>query len=251
MLNSERAIESLLYSAAAAAEATVLQVYVRAYSPQGLAGVAVLASSHLSIHTWPEAGYAAADLYTCGRGLSRRAHDVMRAELQSSYSELVEVARGLGGVSPSLSIRSTEVERDGSSAEVRVNGRNHACYGNAITRTQDGCLVFVAGKDYSPGDRVFLLELATYPDDAQLLLDTDSGEVSLGSDWKSIVLAQAHWIPSAPAVARHSPTPNCVPEGCRWLEEAGGILGLWFSAARPISVGEEITWDRDCASTLY
>ena len=60
-------IERLLYEAAEATGASVITTALHRFSPQGVAAVAVLAESHLSIHSWPEAGYASADIYTCGR----------------------------------------------------------------------------------------------------------------------------------------------------------------------------------------
>lgn len=84
----------LLRSAAESAGATVLAVHIHGFEPRGLAGVAVLAESHLSIHTWPEVGYVAADLYTCGRCDPARAHSMLATELEASRSEIMEIARG-------------------------------------------------------------------------------------------------------------------------------------------------------------
>jgi S-adenosylmethionine decarboxylase len=48
------------------AGATLLQLISHRFDPQGVTGLALLAESHLSIHTWPESGYAAVDVFTCG-----------------------------------------------------------------------------------------------------------------------------------------------------------------------------------------
>lgn len=62
-------IEQALRSAAIAASATVLEVRLHHFGPQqGVTGVALLAESHISIHTWPENGLAAVDLFVCGNG---------------------------------------------------------------------------------------------------------------------------------------------------------------------------------------
>ena len=55
-----------LVQAAREAKATIMETAFHRFQPQGVSGVVVLAESHLSIHTWPETGYAAMDFYTCG-----------------------------------------------------------------------------------------------------------------------------------------------------------------------------------------
>ncbi|MCS7204613.1 MAG: adenosylmethionine decarboxylase [Leptospiraceae bacterium] len=58
-------IENALNYSADIAGATIISSKFHKFSPQGVSGVVVIAESHLSIHTWPELGYAALDLYTC------------------------------------------------------------------------------------------------------------------------------------------------------------------------------------------
>ena len=55
-----------LTQAARESKATIMEVAFHRFYPQGVSGVVVLAESHISIHTWPETGYAAMDFYTCG-----------------------------------------------------------------------------------------------------------------------------------------------------------------------------------------
>jgi S-adenosylmethionine decarboxylase len=59
-------VTKILVTAAQEAKAEVLQTAFHRFTPQGVSGVVVIAESHLSIHTWPELGYAAMDIYTCG-----------------------------------------------------------------------------------------------------------------------------------------------------------------------------------------
>ncbi len=59
-------VREMMIGAANISRATVMEVAFHRFEPQGVSGVVVLAESHISIHTWPEAGYAAMDFYTCG-----------------------------------------------------------------------------------------------------------------------------------------------------------------------------------------
>lgn len=59
-------VRSVMVGAAREANAEVMEVAFHRFMPQGVSGVVVIAESHLSIHTWPESGYAAMDFYTCG-----------------------------------------------------------------------------------------------------------------------------------------------------------------------------------------
>ena len=56
----------MMNAAATAARATIMESAFHRFEPQGVSGTVILAESHLSIHTWPEKGYAAMDFYTCG-----------------------------------------------------------------------------------------------------------------------------------------------------------------------------------------
>jgi S-adenosylmethionine decarboxylase len=59
-------IHAMMIAAAKAARATIMESAFHRFEPQGVSGTVILAESHLSIHTWPEKGYAAMDFYTCG-----------------------------------------------------------------------------------------------------------------------------------------------------------------------------------------
>ncbi|HOB23188.1 MAG: S-adenosylmethionine decarboxylase proenzyme [Firmicutes bacterium] len=66
VLNNRKVIEEIMVGAALAAGAEVREVAFHKFSPQGVSGVVVISESHLAIHTWPELGYAAVDVFTCG-----------------------------------------------------------------------------------------------------------------------------------------------------------------------------------------
>ncbi len=65
MLDSISLVERCLVEAVREARATVVQAVFHRFSPYGVSGVVVIAESHVAIHTWPEHGYAAVDVFTC------------------------------------------------------------------------------------------------------------------------------------------------------------------------------------------
>jgi len=58
--------------------ATILDDYFHQFEPIGVSGVVLIAESHISVHTWPENGFAAADIFTCGEMKPQVAIDIMR-----------------------------------------------------------------------------------------------------------------------------------------------------------------------------
>jgi S-adenosylmethionine decarboxylase len=89
------AIDSLLRQAAAAAGATIVYSHFHAFGPGlGITGVLLLAESHISIHTWPERGFAALDIFMCGQAEPRRALALIEAGLAPSSSAIQELPRG-------------------------------------------------------------------------------------------------------------------------------------------------------------
>lgn len=65
-LNDLDRVKEILRESALQAHAEILELAFHRFTPQGVSGVVVISESHLSIHTWPEYGYAALDVYTCG-----------------------------------------------------------------------------------------------------------------------------------------------------------------------------------------
>ena len=76
-LNDESFLRCTLDRAAKLAKATVLNLISNKFEPQGVTAIALLAESHISIHTWPESNYSAVDIFTCGQN--------MMPELASQY----------------------------------------------------------------------------------------------------------------------------------------------------------------------
>jgi S-adenosylmethionine decarboxylase len=89
-------VRDALVSAARDAKATIVDISFHEFSPFGISGMVVIAESHLSIHTWPEYGYAAVDIFTCG--------EVIKPEIAAAYlidrfesksPSIVEMKRGI------------------------------------------------------------------------------------------------------------------------------------------------------------
>ena len=68
-LNDESFLRCALNRAAKLAKATVLNLISNKFEPQGVTAIALLAESHISIHTWPESNYSAVDIFTCGQNM--------------------------------------------------------------------------------------------------------------------------------------------------------------------------------------
>ena len=94
--NSAATVEGALRDAAAACAATLKDIQVYYYNPEGVTGVAVLAESHITIHTWPEYNYAAVDVFVCGDDADPRvAIPVLRDHFEAERVQVMEVVRGI------------------------------------------------------------------------------------------------------------------------------------------------------------
>jgi len=125
-LDSTQRAEDALRSAAAAGGVTLIDVFVHQFSPHGVSGIAVIAESHLAIHTWPELGYVAADLFTCGTGVDMEAIiDVLRDSFEAEQVDVRFLARG---VSPEHNARRFEEFEPGSAS--------HASYDMTVVLEQ-------------------------------------------------------------------------------------------------------------------
>lgn len=95
LLNDERFIQQTVREASTHGLATLLEEVSHHFTPQGVTALGLLAESHISIHTWPEKGYAAADVFTCGdQANPQLACNFMRERLQAERHSLTMVVRG-------------------------------------------------------------------------------------------------------------------------------------------------------------
>ena len=93
-LNDEAFVRTSLTTSAKRAGAKLLNLITHRFHPQGVTGLALLAESHISIHTWPEHGYAAVDVFTCGEHtLPERACEFLSYELEAKNFSLKSFQR--------------------------------------------------------------------------------------------------------------------------------------------------------------
>jgi len=94
-LSDEALLREAFLDAARLAGATVVTDVFHRFSPYGVSGVVVIAESHLSVHTWPEHGYAAVDLFTCGHVDPWEIEAALRKVLRPGSVSMVELRRGM------------------------------------------------------------------------------------------------------------------------------------------------------------
>ncbi len=96
ILKSLDKVKNAMVSAAKKARATIIDVSFHEFSPFGISGMVVIAESHLSIHTWPEYGYAAVDIFTCGDIIKpAAAAQFLIEKFRCKNPSVVEMKRGI------------------------------------------------------------------------------------------------------------------------------------------------------------
>jgi S-adenosylmethionine decarboxylase len=89
-------VKNALVSAAEEAKATIVDISFHEFNPFGISGMVIIAESHLSIHTWPEYGYAAVDIFTCGDLIKPEvAASFLIKEFECKSPSIVELKRGI------------------------------------------------------------------------------------------------------------------------------------------------------------
>jgi len=85
-----------MIEAARAVGATIIGDSFHQFDPIGVTGVVAISESHLCIHTWPEYGYAAVDIFTCGEVFApRQAAQLLIDRFESQSPEMTELQRGI------------------------------------------------------------------------------------------------------------------------------------------------------------
>lgn len=98
-LNDMGQIEKIFVDAALKAGAEIREVAFHKFAPHGVSGVVIISESHLTIHSFPEHGYASIDVFTCGDIIDPNvACDYISEALESGNCEKVELPRGMGPI---------------------------------------------------------------------------------------------------------------------------------------------------------
>ncbi len=96
IIGKVEAVEQILVRAAEVAKVTIWSISFHRFNPNGVSGVVVISESHLAVHTWPELGYAALDIFTCGNDANPEAAvEYALKEFGASSMHITEVTRGL------------------------------------------------------------------------------------------------------------------------------------------------------------
>ena len=96
MLNDLSLVKDALISAAQEVGAKILGESFHKFSPQGVTGVLPIAESHLCVHTWPEHGYAAVDVFTCSQSIdTERVVESLIGKFKSRDPSVMMVNRGV------------------------------------------------------------------------------------------------------------------------------------------------------------
>lgn len=95
ILNNEKRIEEIMNEAASRCGSKVINSLFHKFNPYGVTGVVIIEESHLTIHTWPEHGYAAVDIFTCGDKTDpRKAYEYIKENLYPLEESFEEIERG-------------------------------------------------------------------------------------------------------------------------------------------------------------
>ncbi|MBO5947550.1 S-adenosylmethionine decarboxylase proenzyme [bacterium] len=96
VLNNVELIKEKMTQAAIECGATVVETCFHMFNPYGVSGVVIISESHLAIHTWPELGYAAVDLFTCGEHCDPKvAYDFLKKAFDSTEGSFSQLKRGI------------------------------------------------------------------------------------------------------------------------------------------------------------
>jgi len=105
VLDDMKLLEDMLLKAAEKAEVKVVGKAFHKFAPQGVTGIIIVAESHLSIHTWPEYGYAAIDIFTCGNTAKpEKAYEEIEKVLKPKRVSITEMKRGIIEVAEEIKV---------------------------------------------------------------------------------------------------------------------------------------------------
>ena len=96
VLNDSQVCQDHILEAVRLSGATVIKPFFHKFSPHGVSGIVVIAESHFSIHTWPEYGYCAVDIFTCGDEIQGEpAVRYLKENFKARHYSIMEIKRGV------------------------------------------------------------------------------------------------------------------------------------------------------------
>ena len=96
LLDDPQHVASVMTAAVQASGATMIQPFFHQFAPQGVSGVIIISESHFTIHTWPEYGYAAVDVFTCGDVIDMDvAAETLREGFEAGSLQKMMLSRGM------------------------------------------------------------------------------------------------------------------------------------------------------------
>jgi S-adenosylmethionine decarboxylase len=96
IINNHDLVEEIMSESARISGATIVTQAFHKFNPHGVSGVIVISESHFSIHTWPEFGYCALDVFTCGEVIdNKKAVDYMKEHFKAKSLSVMEMKRGV------------------------------------------------------------------------------------------------------------------------------------------------------------
>ncbi len=94
-LDDEKGVKDMIIESVNSCGATLIKAITHKFSPQGVTCIAAIAESHISVHTWPEYGYCAVDIFTCGTDVDPlKAIEPIKRFLKPERVEVIDVKRG-------------------------------------------------------------------------------------------------------------------------------------------------------------
>ena len=96
ILNSEKNIREIARRVVSDIGAEIVEECVHTFEPIGITYFAVITTSHFSVHTWPEYGYAAVDVFSCGEEVTERISELLKKEFKATDIKVRQVERIIG-----------------------------------------------------------------------------------------------------------------------------------------------------------
>lgn len=103
LLDDPKHVANSMLAAVERSGATMIQPFFHQFAPQGVSGVVIISESHFAIHTWPEYGYAAVDVFTCGEDIDMGvAAASLKKDFKAESMQKMLLSRGMLDLPPEM-----------------------------------------------------------------------------------------------------------------------------------------------------